>query len=59
MKFINKISTPLLFILAVVQTNVNAKVTAEEAANWVMNLPLLALKRQETKQAQFPHIPAA
>ena len=54
MKFINKISTPLLFILAVVQTNVNAKVTAEEAAKLGNELTLIGAEKAGNQAGTIP-----
>ena len=54
MKFINKISTPLLFILAVVQTNVNAKVTPEEAAKLGKELTLIGAEKAGNQAGTIP-----
>jgi len=54
MKFINKISTPLLFILAVVQTNVNAKVTPEEAAQLGKELTLIGAEKAGNQAGTIP-----
>ena len=54
MKFIKKISTPLLLILAVVQTNVNAKVTPEEAAQLGKELTLIGAEKAGNQAGTIP-----
>jgi len=54
MKIINKISTPLLFILAVIHTNVNAKVTPEEAEKLGNELTLVGAEKAGNQAGTIP-----